>query len=145
MGVAVGVEICVAVRAGTGVLANVGEGRKVGVGVAVGETVGVVVTSGTVLRVAVRVGVELGTTTTLKRVSVTVGVGVPVGGVVHQGAVNEKPSSTQVRLPPPLQVVWNISNWRPGWNTVPCPRSKGGGENRFPVPIGIETAKLFGL
>jgi hypothetical protein len=95
---------------------------------------------GNAVGVGVIVGVEVGTTTIAGGVSVAVPTGVLVGGVVHQGAVKEKPSKIQVRLPPPLQIVWKTSSWRPDWKSVPCPRSSGGGENRFPEPIGMETA-----
>ena len=78
-------------------------------------------------------------------VSVAVGIGVSVGKDVHQGAVNENPSKSQVRLAPPLQIVSNIFNCKPAWKSVPWPRSAGGGENRLAAPMGIETEKLFGL
>ena len=143
VGVPVGVGITVEVLTGTGVLVTVGRGMKVGVGVTVGETAGVGWTVTVALRVGVWVGVEVSAAAIPGGVTVTVGV--PVGGVVHQGAVKEKPSSSQVRLPPPLQVVWKTFSWRPGWKSVPCPRSSGGGVNRFAVPIEMETAKLFGL
>jgi hypothetical protein len=151
VGVTVNVGITVGVQAGTGVLVAVGREMSVGVGVTVGEAVGEVWMVGVTLRLGVLVSVEVGTTAITRGVCVAVEVGVPVdvesgvGGVVHQGAVKEKPSNTQVRLPPPLQVVWNMLSWRPGWKSVPCPRSWGGGANRFTAPIGMETAKLFGL
>ena len=136
-------------------IVEVGEGIKVGVGVTVGETVGDAVRVSVALRVGVLVGVEVGMAAIAGGVSVAVGVGVSVDGESgvgvlvegdeHQGAVNEKPSNTQVRLPPPLQIVWNSSSWRPGWNSVACPRSSGGGANLLPDPTGMETAKLFGL
>ena len=78
---------------------------SVGVGVAVGETVGVILQAG------VPVDVDVGTNATAGGMFVDVGVpvavavGVPVGSEVHQGAVKEKPSNTQVRPTPPLQVV----------------------------------------
>jgi hypothetical protein len=126
------------------VLVSVGIGTKVGVGVNVGETAGDAVGVGVASRVGVRVGVVVGINRIAAGVSVAVdiksGVGVLVGGVVHQGAVKEKPSNTQVRLPPPLQIVWNTSSWRPGWKSVSCPRSSGEGMNLFPDPIGMETA-----
>jgi hypothetical protein len=150
VGVTVSVGIIVGVQIGTGVLVAVGRSIGVGVGVTVGETVGEAWIVGVALRVDVLVGVEVGTTAIARGVSVAVEVGVPidmeswigvlVGGVVHQGAVKEKPSNTQVRLPPPLQVVWKTPRWRPGWKIEPCPRSWGGGVNRFAAPIEMETA-----
>jgi hypothetical protein len=149
VGVPVGVGITVEVQTGTGVLVTVGRGMRVGVGVTVEKTIGEAWMVGVALRASILVGVEVGTTTIARGVCVTVEVGVPVdmeygigvlvGGVVHQGAVKEKPSNTQVRLPPPLQVVWKTFSWRPGWNSVPCPRSWGGGANWFAAPIGMET------
>jgi hypothetical protein len=132
---------------------RLGVTKWVGVPVGIEKTVGVMegntVRIGICLRVGVQVGVEVGITAIAGGVSVgvdvgvtvdvEVGVSVPVGGVVHHGAVKVKPSNTQVRVPPPLQVVWKTSIWRPGRNSVPCPRSSGGGLNRFPVPIGMET------
>jgi hypothetical protein len=99
VGVGVTVEVgnIVAVLLGTGVLVAVGISTKVGVGVAVGETVGVA------LRASVPVDVDVGTSATAG--GMFVDVGVPVGSEVHQGAVKEKPSNTQVRSTPPLQVV----------------------------------------
>ena len=145
MGVTVRVGIIVEVLSGTGVGVSVGRRMVVGVGVTVGETVGEAVKIGLVTtRVGIIVGVEVGMNMTC-RTPVSVGVGVLVEGVVHQGAVKEKPSNIQVRLPPPLQVVWKTSSRRPGWNNVTCPRSSGAGENRFPGPTVMETAKLLGL
>ena len=125
VGVPVGVGTIVGVQTGAGVRVAVGMSTKVGVGVPVGET------AGDFARVGLLVGIEFGTSAIPKGVFVTVGVpldftpgvGVLVEGVVHQGAVKEKPSNTQVRLPPPLQVVWKTFSCKPGWNSVPCPRS----------------------
>lgn len=125
VGVPVGVGTIVGVQTGTGVRVAVGMSTSVGVGVPVGETVGVV------SRLGLLPGIEFGTSAIPKGVTVEVGVpvdvasgvGVLVEGVVHQGAVKEKPSNTQVRLPPPLQVVWKTLSCKPGWKSVPCPRS----------------------
>ena len=125
VGVPVGVGTIVGVQTGADVRVAVGMSTKVGVGVPVGETAGVFA------RVDLLAGMEFGTSAIPKGVFVTVGVpvdlapgvGVLVEGVVHQGAVKEKPSNTQVRLPPPLQVVWKTLSCRPGWKSVPCPRS----------------------
>jgi hypothetical protein len=125
VGVPVGVGTIVGVQTGTGVRVAVGMSTSVGVGVTIGKTVGVA------SRVGLLAGIESGTSAIPKGVFVTVGVpvdvtsgvGVLVEGVVHQGAVKEKPSNTQVRLPPPLQVVWKTLSCRPGWKSVPCPRS----------------------
>jgi hypothetical protein len=149
VGVSVRVGTIVEVRIGTGVLVSVGMRTIVGVGVTVGETVGDAVRVSKIPRVGVlvgvRVGVEVGKIPLTKEIPAVVGVGVLVEGVVHQGAVKEKPSRFQVRPLPPVQVVWKTSIWRPGWNSVPCPRSSGGGANLFVGPTGMETAKVFGL
>ena len=135
VGVVLGVAVSVTVGSLPGVLTSVGVvvavwyRSRFGVAVTEGVTVGVA------MRVVVLAGVREGSTITTNGVSVWVGVpvatatgvwsiarsdvGVSVGSDEHQGAVKENWSKIQVRLPPPVHVVWKTSRFKPGKNRVP--------------------------